>query len=399
MPGDDDAASVMPAGAGLRSCLFASMTSIKRTKSKSSLVADAVRADILSGKLRPGDRIKGIRELAVRFKVGARSAQTACELLEREGLLECRHGDGTYVRALRRDRDNTIYFLVPHAGHLTLNHETSVMLRHMLAGVIRAAGPGQLVHPLPVLRANRVNISKNPELVDWPLLERIPRGANVFVSGAWYGGVIPFLIERGVRGVYLSSQYEQQHPETWKIVRQAGWKLVVIDRQAAMQQAVQYLHAAGRRRPAAVKRVPGQPDHPFRQGFIAGLESCRLDFDAGMFCEYDPDTPGDRQGMIFDLWRRVRFDALVLCAAELAPAAYEVLTGKAGLRIPQDAAVMVYRDLPENSALRPALSAFDFPWEHLGGEIARLLNDDDCGSREVRFHASIMERSSTRPAR
>ncbi len=373
------------------------MTAIKRPKRKSSLVADAVRADILSGKLRPGDRIQGVRALAARFKVSARSAQTACELLEREGVLECRHGDGTYVRPPVAERDNTIYFLVPHAGHLTLNHETSVMLRHMLAGAIRAAGPGQIVHPLPVLRANRVNISKNPELVDWPLLERIPRGANVFVSGAWYERIIPFLIERGVRGVFLSSQYDQQYPATWRRVRQAEWKLAVIDRRAAMQQAVQYLHAAGRRRLAAIKRVSGQPDHPFRQGFIAGMESCRLAFDAGMFCEYDPDTPGDRADMIFDLWRRVRFDALVLCAAELAPAAYEVLSGRAGLRIPQDTAVMVYRDLPENSALRPALSAFDFNWEALGGAITRLFNDADCGGREARFQASIMERASTRP--
>ncbi len=373
------------------------MKSIKRLKRKSSLVADAVRADILSGKLRPGDRIKSIRELAVRFKVSARSAQTACELLEQEGLLECRHGDGTYVRPPRAGRDNTIYFLVPHAGHLTLNHETSVMLRHMLAGAIRAAGPGQMVHPLPVLRANRVNISQNPELVDWPLLERIPRGANVFVSGAWYERIIPFLIERGVRGVYLSSQYEQQHPANWRLVRQAEWKVAVIDRQAAMQQAVQHLHAGGRRRLAAIKRVPDQPDHPFRQGFIAGLESCRLDFDSVQFCEYDPNAPGDRPAMIFDLWQRVRFDALVLCAAELAPDAYAVLTGRAGLHIPRDVAVLVYRDLPENSALRPALSAFDFNWETLGGAITRLFNDADCGGRETRFQASIMERASTRP--
>jgi DNA-binding transcriptional regulator YhcF (GntR family) len=54
---------------------------------------------ILSGDLRPGDRLPSTRELARRFGIHPNTISAGYRELEREGWTETRHGSGVYVRA------------------------------------------------------------------------------------------------------------------------------------------------------------------------------------------------------------------------------------------------------------------------------------------------------------
>ncbi|MHC4872914.1 MAG: winged helix-turn-helix domain-containing protein [Planctomycetota bacterium] len=80
---------------------------------KSSKIAQAVKADILSARMRPGDKIKSLRELAEEFSVSIRSAQYAMDSLFSEGLIERQRGSGTFVKQLNQQAENTIYLLIP----------------------------------------------------------------------------------------------------------------------------------------------------------------------------------------------------------------------------------------------------------------------------------------------
>jgi GntR family transcriptional repressor for pyruvate dehydrogenase complex len=55
---------------------------------------------LAAGDLAPGDRLPPERELAERFGVGRGSVREALRELEILGLVEARHGAGTYVRAV-----------------------------------------------------------------------------------------------------------------------------------------------------------------------------------------------------------------------------------------------------------------------------------------------------------
>lgn len=61
------------------------------------LVTQMVLA-ILSGDLRPGDRLPSTRELARRFSIHPNTISAGYRQLEREGWTEFRHGSGVYVR-------------------------------------------------------------------------------------------------------------------------------------------------------------------------------------------------------------------------------------------------------------------------------------------------------------
>src|SRR2546422_8196006 len=62
-------------------------------------IAQALRARIREGTLRPGARLETQRRLATSFGVTLMTLRQALDLLEREHLISRRHGLGTFVAA------------------------------------------------------------------------------------------------------------------------------------------------------------------------------------------------------------------------------------------------------------------------------------------------------------
>src|SRR5829696_2239704 len=58
-----------------------------------------LRALIVSGRLAPGDRLPGVRELAAGMGINANTARAVYRRLEAEGLVTSRQGHGTFVAA------------------------------------------------------------------------------------------------------------------------------------------------------------------------------------------------------------------------------------------------------------------------------------------------------------
>lgn len=70
----------------------------------SSRVADQIQALIAARRLKPGDRLPSEAELARSLRVSRPSLREALKTLAAVGLLEIRHGQGTYVRSGDVDR-------------------------------------------------------------------------------------------------------------------------------------------------------------------------------------------------------------------------------------------------------------------------------------------------------
>ncbi|MBW5481175.1 GntR family transcriptional regulator [Streptomyces bambusae] len=61
-------------------------------------VADAIRAEILSGALAPGAKVPSVRDLAKQYSVAVMTAQSAVEILRGDGLIYTSPGRGSFVR-------------------------------------------------------------------------------------------------------------------------------------------------------------------------------------------------------------------------------------------------------------------------------------------------------------
>ena len=68
-----------------------------RTYPRYAHVADKLRAAIVGGRLRPGARLPSERALAEEFDVSRATIVSAFHLLRGEGLIETRHGAGSWV--------------------------------------------------------------------------------------------------------------------------------------------------------------------------------------------------------------------------------------------------------------------------------------------------------------
>lgn len=60
-------------------------------------LADQIRAAVASGRLAPGDKLPGVRELAEQLGINLQTAAKAYAELTAAGLLRTRHGSGTFV--------------------------------------------------------------------------------------------------------------------------------------------------------------------------------------------------------------------------------------------------------------------------------------------------------------
>lgn len=60
-------------------------------------IVDQVSLQIAGGRLRAGDRLPSVREMARALPANQNTVLKAYEFLERDGLIERRHGDGTFI--------------------------------------------------------------------------------------------------------------------------------------------------------------------------------------------------------------------------------------------------------------------------------------------------------------
>lgn len=72
-----------------------------RTRRGFEAVCDRIREQLMSGELKPGDRLPGERELSERYGIGRAAARHALRSLEMAGVVEARKGinGGFYIRS------------------------------------------------------------------------------------------------------------------------------------------------------------------------------------------------------------------------------------------------------------------------------------------------------------
>jgi GntR family transcriptional regulator, transcriptional repressor for pyruvate dehydrogenase complex len=66
-------------------------------------VAEAIYEMIRTGELKPGDRLDSVQQLAENFNVGRSAIREALTSLRAMGLVEMKHGEGTFVKEFEND--------------------------------------------------------------------------------------------------------------------------------------------------------------------------------------------------------------------------------------------------------------------------------------------------------
>ncbi len=133
---------------------------------------------ILSGDLRPGDKLPSTRELARRFAIHPNTVSAGYRQLEREGWAEHRHGSGVYVRANAEPPSTPEQILDQHiAGFFRAVRELNLpaaAIRQRVAQWLAAPPPDHFLLIDPDDELRRILLTEIGEMTTFPA-----KGASV----------------------------------------------------------------------------------------------------------------------------------------------------------------------------------------------------------------------------
>ncbi|MFD1778678.1 FadR/GntR family transcriptional regulator [Fredinandcohnia salidurans] len=86
-------------------------------------VEEALHAMILTGQLKPGDRIESVQQLAENFQVGRSAIREALSALKAKGLVDIKQGEGTFVKEFEASK-----IIFPLSSAILMNKKDVVHL-------------------------------------------------------------------------------------------------------------------------------------------------------------------------------------------------------------------------------------------------------------------------------
>lgn len=351
---------------------------------KYTRVANELRAKIRGGELRPGDRLPSYAEMKARG-VSQPTLDRVHVVLERDGLIEKRHGSGVFVanaRAAKRPaRSRRTPTGILGCVGLSSNSEPHPYFARVLAGAQDAAH-----------RAGRdLLLFRESGEVHWDLLD------GLLIFG--YGG----------REAMMTRP--EPMPCTAVLVRGFHVPHVDTDDFAALRTLTGHLLERGHRRIAYLASSLDYESSQRLQGYRATLMDAGIGAEASWVRAFTNETfdpkigftgYGERalQRWLGEDWRELGCTALLCHNDEVAAGALRALHG-AGIRVPQDVAVAGFDGLQLAEHLNPPLTTMEAPLYRIGARgTERLLRQMDEGSMsddtvEELLPAGLLVRAST----
>lgn len=200
------------------------------------------------------------------------------------------------------------------------------------------------------------------------------------------------LLEIGVRIVMLSSDHE--------IWSSHGVDSVSIANEQAACEAVAYLLDRGHARVGMIAGVAGTPPREGRvRGYLRALDEHGIALEPVLIRPGDYTEGGGHKGMC-DLLRLGVLPTAVFCANDLLALGAMIALREAGLRVPQDMAIVGFDDIPAARLVSPALTTVaQFP-DALGRRAAAMLFDrlegpfNGPGRGETAAHKLVLRESA-----
>lgn len=343
---------------------------------------------------KPGTKIPTEQALTRTMGVSRTTIRQALSMLEKDGVVERRHGSGTFF-----------------VGHSSRQPESDQ--KKGLIGMINFFYM-DYIYPEIVRGAEDAAFEKGYYLVL----------TNCNMDHEKEIDSVVQLLNQGVHGLILEPsrnvQIDDEHP-MMRLIEERGipvvsthWgrssgktSAVTIDDRRAGMLATRYLLDRGHRRIAMIYKMDVESGRDRYMGFRRAMEEAATVVDERFVVgyKYEDEIINFEQGYLHT--RRIlaeysehgeRPTAFFYFNDRLAQQGYRAIR-EAGLRIPQDISVIGYDNYHTSAMLHPALTTFEHPKYNLGRWAARLLLDaieqgKDAMPVNIFFQPKIVERES-----
>ena len=268
-----------------------------------------LKAEITERKLRPGSLLPRETVLAEARGVSRFTLREVLRRLEEESLIVRVRGHGTYVGSGPKTTD--ISMLIPCADWFTRSHQSSILTRHFISGVLAACSRHHC--RLHTIEFSRTNSATD---IDWSNLATLDANSRLIVFSFWYKNAFEFLRNCGCRVLVATAMRNwhlefdaENYPDIPLFHRgiPANWSFLTPDLPGAARMATEYLIRRRHcRRPALalidnkLLRRPAMLDG-YAAALTAGMRPIAI--------ELEPLRDPARLG---ELQKELGFDGLVL---------------------------------------------------------------------------------------
>ena len=353
-------------------------------KTKYLQLTTLLREKILSGELKPGEKMNSENELAVEYGFSRQTVRHALSILEEEQLLARRRGSGTYVIDNRR---------------AALENRTRIAVvstyvdSYIFPKTIQGIENDLFERGYSVQISFTNNQLERERIVLEDIISR-DDAAGIIMEATKSGlpnpnlPLIETLMERGVPILFINSYYRQlQLPH------------VTLNDRLAAERAVEYLADAGHRKIGALMKFDDGQGHLRYEGY---LNACRrLGIPAGDQGTMWLDTEGEKNFSDYraGILRSFRDCTAVFCYNDKLAFLLEGLFREEGIRIPEDISLISIDDSELAELSETRLTSVRHPADRLGAKaaenlLAMIRNTSFDGTYE--FEPEIVERDSVK---
>ena len=230
---------------------------------KSERIAGEVRAAILAGRHRPGERIESENELAARYQVSRQTVRKALAALIEQGYLRAEHGRGTFVAERSRPGSRNIAVV------------TTYLADYIFPRVIQGIDQELAEHGYSILlkstrNARHLEARYLEELADKAIDGLIiePSKSQIFCRHA---ALYERLDARGIPYVFIQGCFESMRDRPHVLLDDAGGGYLIT----------KHLLSLGHRRIAGIFKADDTQGVERHRGYVRALQ------EAGVL--YDPD--------------------------------------------------------------------------------------------------------------
>jgi len=319
-------------------------------------LAARLRQQILRKELQSGDRLPSYMELRKEYGVTLSTVERVYGLLENEGLVERRHGSGTFVAEPQNRLTGTLGFI----GGALANQQHNPFDTLIMEGVQQAV-ESQRQHLLYMGTDYSLNL-QGCEKVDGVLICNIEDSATV-------SNRLPILMPR----VSLLTVAD-------------GMSSVVADDYRGAKAAVKYLLELGHRRIACLMEKQPSIARSRFAGYLDAMEESDLDADSRWANRATVNAKSMGTAQPYLAWARIHMTkwlqqdwselgcTAILVQNEVAAIGVMQILQENDIKVPQDISVMGFDGTETCNLITPSLMAMALPLEQIGRKAVEVLN-------------------------
>ena len=329
-------------------------------KTKYIVLMERLKESILSGQIRPGEKLPSENQLSREYGLSRHTVRKALAILENEGYVTAEHGRGTFCSERMRHRKNSRNIAV------ITTYLSDYIFPRLIQGmdqVLTEAGYSIMLKNTGNSRQKEAQCLEDILTKDVDGLIVEPSKSQILCRNmALYERLDAYEIPY----VFIQGRYPQMRDKP----------CVLMDDEKGGYLAASHLVKLGHRRIAGIFKADDSQGAERHKGYVKALQEAQIPYDPDLVIWFHTEDRKVKPALVVKRMVEQKWDftGVVCYNDQIALEVYRALT-EMGMRVPEDISLTGYDDSFIASSGPLKMTTVAHPHERLGAMAARMLLD------------------------